>query len=210
MNVVTLSATYGTGGPLIGQRIADQLGVPFIDRAIPVDVANRLGVTVEHAMARDEQVRGWLARMLMAAAPISSDYHAGCEPPHHALLSDAEFVACTRAAIRKAIEGRGGVILGRAGAVVLRDHPGALHVRLDGAPERRLRLAMRWLKVGEEQAREDMAKNDNARAAYVRHFYRVDAAAPEHYHLTLDPTRVSFDACADIIVAAARADHPVG
>jgi hypothetical protein len=55
-----------------------------------------------------------------------------------------------------------------------------------------------------------MAKNDNAREAYVRHFYRVDPARPEHYHLTLDPTRMSFEACAEVIVTAAKAGHPVG
>jgi cytidylate kinase len=93
---------------------------------------------------------------------------------------------------------------------VLRDHPGALHVRLDGDPERRMRLAMRFLHIDEQQARDDMAKNDNARAAYVRHFYHADPASAEHYHLTLDPTRVSFEACAEIIVAAARSGHPVG
>ena len=36
----------------------------------------------------------------------------------------------------------GAVILGRAGAVILRDDPDALHVRLDGPPERRVEQAM--------------------------------------------------------------------
>src|SRR3712207_7987721 len=37
----------------------------------------------------------------------------------------------------------GGVVLGRGGAMVLRERPDVLHVRLDGPPERRLASAVR-------------------------------------------------------------------
>jgi Cytidylate kinase-like family len=30
--LVTISAAYGTGGSLVGPRLADRLGVPFLDR----------------------------------------------------------------------------------------------------------------------------------------------------------------------------------
>ena len=45
MHVVTISATYGAGGALVGPEVADRLGVPFVDRAVPVAVANDLGIT---------------------------------------------------------------------------------------------------------------------------------------------------------------------
>jgi Cytidylate kinase-like family len=204
MYVVTLSAAYGAGGGVVGPAVAERLDVPFIDRAIPAAVASDLGVSLEDALSRDEQVKGWLSRMLAAAAPLSSDYMIGYETPRVALLPDSEFVACTQATIRKAISARGGVILGRAGAIVLRDQPGALHVRLDGDPERRVRQAMDLLHLPEEQARQARDQNDSARTAYVRHFYRADPASPEHYHLVLDSTRFSLDSCVDLIVAAAH------
>ena len=46
-----------------------------------------------------------------------------------------------RTLIREHTDG-GAVILGRAGAVILREHPEALHVRLDGPPARRIERAM--------------------------------------------------------------------
>lgn len=208
MFVVTLSATYGTGGPIIGPAVAQRLGVPFIDRAIPTQVANDLGVPLEHAISRDEQVKGWLHRLLVSAAPMSSDYMIGYDPPRMALLPDTEFVACTQSAIRATIKEQGGVILGRAAAVVLRNHPGALHVRLDGNPELRVRQVMRELEIGEQEAREHMEQNDKARLAYVRHFYREDAADPSLYHMLLDSTQLPFDTCVDIIATAAKAHNP--
>ena len=47
MGVVTLSASYGAGGPEIAPAVAERLGLPFHDRVIPVKVAARLGVPVE-------------------------------------------------------------------------------------------------------------------------------------------------------------------
>ena len=42
MTVVTLSASYGAGGSQVGPRLADRLGVAFIDRVIPTTVAGKL------------------------------------------------------------------------------------------------------------------------------------------------------------------------
>jgi hypothetical protein len=201
-HVVTISASYGAGGAFVGPAVAEKLGVPFLDRAIPVAVANDLRIPLEDALSREEQVQGWLSRMLVAAAPFSVQWAGASTPPPGALLPDEHVHACTERAIRSGIRERGGVILGRAAAIVLRDHPTALHVRLDGDPERRIRQAMSLLGVGEREARTAMTRNDNARTAYVRHYYRTDPAGPEHYHLVLDSTRIPLDACTEIILKA--------
>ena len=208
MFVVTLSAAYGSGGGIIGPAVAQRLGVPFLDRAIPARVANDLGVPLEHAMTRDDQAKSWLHRLLASAAPMSSDYIMGDNPSRMALLPDVDFVACTETAIREAIKGKGGVILGRAAAVVLRGYPGALHVRVSGNPELRVRQVMRELRIGEREAREHTERNDKARLAYVRHFYREDPTDPSLYHVLLDSTHLPFDTCVDMIATAARAHDP--
>src|SRR5688500_19330428 len=63
MRVVTISATYGTAGSQIGPAVAERLGVPFVDRAIPGAVAEELGCTLEEALAHDDRAEhglGWL------------------------------------------------------------------------------------------------------------------------------------------------------
>jgi len=42
--LIALSASYGAGGNAIGPALAERLGVPFLDRAIPIRVAARLRV----------------------------------------------------------------------------------------------------------------------------------------------------------------------
>src|ERR1700736_4332425 len=47
MPTVTVAATYGAGGSVIAPAVAKRLGLPFIDRAIPVAVAEEIHEPLE-------------------------------------------------------------------------------------------------------------------------------------------------------------------
>jgi cytidylate kinase len=199
--VVTISATFGAGGSEVGPRVADALGLPFVDRAIPAEVAERLQMPMPDAESRDDAAPyglPWLLRGLAAVSPVSGvDFGAD--------FADRSFADATEAVICRHADGDGGVILGRAAAVVLGDRPGTVHVRLDGPLERRVEQAMRHGGLDRETAERRIRDNDGAREAYVREFYGADARDPALYHLVLDSTALPLDACVDLIVTAARA-----
>lgn len=205
MHVVTVSAAYGAGGSIVGPAVAERLCVPFIDRAIPTTVAVEIGCSLEEALAHDERAEHGLGRLLAGAARLPNAALGGMDVyvPPQSLVSEEEFVAHTESVIR-GVSREGGVVLGRAAAVVLADHPGALHVRLDGPKDDRIAQAMRLHGRDEETVRREQEDTDRARTSYVKHFYRVDPTSPGLYHLVLNSTSLSFDACVDIIVTAAR------
>jgi len=214
--VVTVSATFGAGGSSIGPAVADALGLPFVDRAIPVSVAAEIGCTLEEVLAHDDRAERGLGRLLANAAKLPSATLGGMDVylPGTAFVPEEEFVSHTERFIRQVARGDGGVILGRAGALVLADHPEALHVRLDGDRERRLGRALRTADRTDEVPRTGTSRramermlddNDRARAAYVKHFYGADPADPRLYHLVVDTTRLPEPAVVDLIVTAARA-----
>jgi cytidylate kinase len=204
MTVVTLSASYGAGGSYVGPRLAERLGVPLLDRAIPRAVAERLAVPMEDALAHDQAVRGVLERLLLRFAPAAQTF-AGAAPAE--IVDERSYLQCTEDVIRERAA-RGAVILGRAGAIVLQELPGATHVRLDGPADRRLAQAMKLEPSDEATAERRLRETDRARETYVQQFYGADARAAEHYHLVIDSTVFPLDACIELIVAAvaARAD----
>jgi cytidylate kinase len=101
-------------------------------------------------------------------------------------------------------DGGGGVILGRAAAVVLGPDRG-FHVRLDGPAERRVVRGAAIESISEEQARARLREADKARAAYVRRLYRRDPADASLYHLVIDSTAMPLDTVTELILTAARA-----
>ncbi|HEY6887474.1 MAG TPA: cytidylate kinase-like family protein, partial [Solirubrobacter sp.] len=171
-----------------------------LDRAIPTRVADRLQVPLDEALAHDESLGDAIGRLVstfallpeLAGAMVQAGYLAG-----------EDYRRETERLIREHTEG-GAVILGRAGAVILRDHPDAVHVRLDGPPERREANAMRLEGLSAEDATRLRKSGDRAREAYVRHFYGCDARDPALYHLVIDSTALSNETVVEIIVAAAR------
>jgi hypothetical protein len=201
--VVTISASYGAGGAYVGPRVAARLEVPFVDRAIPSEVAQRLAVPLHEAVRHDESAGSVFERFVRALAPAGLPF--GARPVlEHECVDDNVYRDATEQVIREQAASTGTVILGRAAAVVLRDHPGALHVRLDGPKAARVERAMEVEGIDREEAERRLADNDRAREAYVHHFYGADARDAHLYHLSLDTTALDLDCCVDLIVTAAE------
>ncbi|HWD65281.1 MAG TPA: cytidylate kinase-like family protein [Solirubrobacteraceae bacterium] len=200
--LVTISAAYGSGGSLVGPRLASRLEVPFLDRAIPVSVADHLEVPrqglIKQQVPRD-LFRRWVPRFAPATHRFAGT--ATRNDPTH--MSEEEFRRETEQVLHEYSDS-GAVILGRAAAVVLRDEPGALHVRLDGPADRRIGQAMIVLGVDRPTAERELKIADRARETYVQRWYGVDPHDPRIYDLVIDSTRLRVDACVDLIEFAVR------
>ena len=205
LRVVTISASFGSGGSVIGPAVAERLGIPFVDRAIPAAVARDLAVPLDRALAHDQKLPTGIVRVLskMANAVIP----IGTSPIVGLTETDSEdiFRSGTEKVIHQVADQTGGVILGRAGAIVLAAHPTALHVRLHGPRERRLRRSLGRPELTEEEARRLLDDSDKARIAYVKHFYKRDPQDSRLYHLVIDTTALSDDIAIELIALAARA-----
>ncbi len=199
--LVTISAAYGAGGSLIGPRVAERLGVAFLDRAIPVSVADHLEVPREGFSQRGvprDVFRRWLPRFIPATHPFAGT--ATSDDP--TTMSEGEFRQATEGILHEYSEA-GAVILGRAAAVVLRDEPGALHVRLDGPADARIGQAMVVLGIDRRTAERELKIADRARETYVERWYGVDPHDPRNYDLVINSTRINVEDCVELIVLAA-------
>ena len=205
MTVVTVSATFGAGGSEIGPAVAEELGLPFVDRAIPMRVAEKLGVSVADAQAKDETISTGFTRLISTMALVP-DLAAGAGPIAYNQVPDERiFREQTEKVLHEIAAGRGGVILGRAAALVLAGVPGALHVRLDAPAAARLEHIRREHDLTQAQAERLLRDNDSAREAYVRHFYRCKMTEARHYHLIIDSVRLPIGTVVALIAQAARA-----
>jgi cytidylate kinase len=203
--VVTISAPFGAGGSIIGPAVAERLGIPFVDRAIPAAVAKDLAVPLDRALSHDQQLPTGIVRILSKMANSMVPY--GTSPGGGITETDEEdvFQAGTEKVINEVAGQTGGVILGRAAAIVLAKHPTALHVRLTGSKAGRLARATGREGVSDAAAVKLMEDTDRARVAYVKHFYKADPHDSRLYHLAIDTTVLSDEVSIDLIITAAQA-----
>jgi cytidylate kinase len=205
LGTVTIAASFGAGGSVVAPAVAGRLGLPFVDRAIPVELAEDLDHPLVAVLAEDERRHQGAVRHLLGRAVAHSGLFVGVPLPLDHLGGD-ERVAATEEVIRRLAAGRGGVILGRAAVFVLKGRPDVLHVRLDGPVEARRRQTMTHEGLDYQTASVRQQHTDRARAAYVAHFHPDEGAwdDPRHYHLVIDSTAISLDVCVEMVTLAAR------
>ena len=203
VRLVTVSAAYGAGGSVVAPALADRLGLPFLQR-----VTTSEGHVAEpepcDEQLTEEEARTTPAHRLLAHFTQAMPAGPTQSPPstHH---QDEHLRGHGEAGIHRLLAaGGGGVILGRAGAVVIGKERG-FHVRLDGPADRRVVQGARVEGISEEQARERLRAADKARTAYVRRLYRRDPADASLYHLVIDSTAMPLDTVIELILVAARA-----
>lgn len=204
MGTVTIAASFGAGGSVVAPAVADRLELPFIDRAIPVGLAERIDHPLTAALAEDERHHNSV-RHLLDRAIANTGLFVGVPTPLDLLGADHD-VAATEEAIRRVAERDGAVILGRAAVFVLAGRPNVLHVHLGGPVEARRRQAMAHDGLDYQTAKARQERTDRARAAYISHFHPEagDWQDLRHYHLTIDSTAISLELCIDLITRSAR------
>jgi cytidylate kinase len=185
---VTVAAEHGTGSDVIAPRVAEALGVPFLDRALPPSLA---------ADESDRQSRlvGRLARTstMLASEPVERiDFDEG-----RIRAELAEFL------VRASTEG--GVVLGRGGVFVLANAPNALHVLLGGARDGRVARVAEREGIDPDEANRRVRVQDRARKEYMRRVFGMDPDDRTLYHLVVDTVALGIDASVELVLAASRA-----
>src|SRR2546423_6763061 len=148
--------------------LADELKADVLDSNIIDEVARRLQLRKEEVEAEDEQPGSLLARLLVALGSASTEpllpvEAAAWTPPNAAPTFDTRkaILQITQHVIQEAARSGNVVIVGRGGAYLLRDLPGAMHLFLRAAEAVRVKTIMERLSIAsEEEARKRLKQTD--------------------------------------------------
>jgi cytidylate kinase len=197
--VVTLFEKYGAGARYIGPRVAEALGVTWLDQAF--SSADIESAKYPGAGAASDAGSG-LARFFGRYAPGATVLDDASIPLAQA--QDAEMVDENTRFVKEATE-TGTVILGRNGALIIGDLPNALHVLLDAPVDVRIDRAARDEGIDKAQAARRQRNEDRIRGEMSERFYYWNPMDIDRYHLVLNTGVLDLDTCVDVIVAAYRA-----
>jgi cytidylate kinase len=217
MPVITIGRQFGAGGNTVAQMLAHELHSEVLDSRIIDEVAHRLQLPKEEVEAEDEQPGSFLARLLMALGSASTEPLIPPEatawtPPNAAPTFDTRkaVLAITQHVIEEAARSGNVIIVGRGGAYILRDFPGALHVFLRAPEAIRVKTIMaRFNLKSEEEARRRLKQADENWTSYIKQVYGHDRNLPSHYDLVVDTGRLGYDTTVDAILAALKHRKPV-
>lgn len=175
--VIAIGRQYGSGGRVIGQKLAQRLGYEFYDDAIVQMAAGTTGYTPQFVRQREENMTNSflydLVNQMYAYAPEE-------ESP-----KDSVFLAEKKAIEEIAAKGSC-VIVGRCADYLLRDDPHCLRVWLHADKARRVKRIMELEQLDETAAKTRIAQEDRRRATNYQYYTRRVLGLGKNYHLTLD------------------------
>ena len=131
-------------------------------------------------------------RELMASHAAGTEYH----------IDDDQFLEATVEVIRDLADSGEVVIVGRAGNVILRNHPQALHVGLVSENESRAEVVALREGITTEEATLLMEGAEQARLEYFRRYFNVEADDPMGFHLMLNTHLLPRKRIVDIIAGS--------
>lgn len=205
--VITISRQIGSGGSIVGQLVAQRLGLSYVDSEILHRAAETLGVQDPKSIeAMEERTPGGLWDRLVRGIAIGAPDATFVPPPpgvHEGHVQEAE-----RAIIREIAAHRNAVIVGR-GAAHLLSGPTIFRVFLHAPRAWRIEQVRTSYDLSESDARDMVLRSDKRRADFVRGLRERSWTDACLYDLTADTSVVGIDGAADVVahVAAPRL-HP--
>jgi cytidylate kinase len=187
MAAITISRQLGSQGDEVAQAVAQQLGYQVVYRELVNQAAQRAGAP-EMALAFLD-VLGLL------------------ELPTTAKQAEAYRQAMQQVMEERAAQGKV-ILIGRAGCLLLRDHPAVLHVRLIAPLAQRIERVAQTRAIARQAAQAQVEASDCARRTYVHAHHNVDWNDPQLYDLVLNMEKWTIADAAEIIcLAHARSLH---
>ena len=191
--IITISREFGSGGRLIGKRLAEKLDVPFYDKQLLDRIAEESGFSKE--MIKDAEMKAKNSFLYSLASAMGTSESG----PESLSLNERFFLAQFDTIRRIADEGSC-VIVGRCSDYVLRGMPEASHIFVYAEEKDKIKRAVQEYGVPEDEVRKLMKDTDKARANYYA--YHTGRKWGEHvnYSLSIDSGYIEIEDIVDLIV----------
>ncbi len=185
--IITISREYGSGGRIIGQKVAERLNIPFYDRGLVEMISEKSGLSEkfinEAELYREDAIKyaGYDVSLQMPLTHVV--FHAEAE----VISSLAEKGDC--------------VIVGRCADYVLQGRDDVLNVFVYASISNRIERITHIYGDKVKNVKAFITRYDKDRAAYYDYYTDKKWGDMRSYHLSVN-SDMGLDACTEIILTA--------
>ncbi len=188
--IVTIGREYGSGGRIIGKKLAEALGVNFYDNEVIDMIVTKSGLTNETVKKLDGQ-------------RTSSFLYSTFMSTQTAPLSDKIFFAQSKV-IKELAEKESFVIVGRCGDYVLKDVENCLNIFIYAPMEDRIKRIQEVYDEKLNNYESYIKKQDKKRSDYYNYFTPNKWGDRANYHLMIDSS-IGIDSTVKMLLGVIEA-----
>lgn len=185
--IITIGRQYGSGGRMVGLKIAEDLGIKCYNSELLIEAAKESGLCQEVFEKIDE-------KPISAFLSFSTGKYDSGEMP----LNHKVFLAQMQA-IKKIAERESCVIVGRCADYVLKDRDDVINVFIHAPLEDRVQRVIDRDDILPGKAEKRVKRIDKERANYYNFYSTKRWGMAESYDICLDSSKFGIEGCAKII-----------
>lgn len=200
--VITVSRMLGSGGIIIGRKLAARLNIAYFDKEILARAADEFGLEKEDLQHYDEKKDSFLDRILRSSMMKTPNSYGD---PLYNLPTDRQLVETESKIIQSIASEHSAVIIGRGGVHVLREHPRHISVFLHCDAEIRKQRVQELWQLTEKDAEKMIAVNDTKRGQHFHLFSEREWTDASQYTICIDTGKVDFEHSVSLILQCVEA-----
>jgi cytidylate kinase len=200
---ITIARQMGSGGSYVGQLIAKQLGIKYVDREVIHLAAQEFGCDEETVAARTERLTSFWERIFsgLTFGPPETSY----APPPLRTFSDKELFDKQIEIVRAIATDSDCIIVGWGGCHVIPSHRGKISIFCHAPLKFRVKRVMEiYHSRSEDDARRMILESDEMRKRYIFEMTGKDWACAENYHFSINTSLLPLSKIAEFIVELLR------
>lgn len=196
--IVTFFEQGGSGAGVIAPKVAERLGVPFVQQRFSSEQIAQVDTEAMRAAGGfDRFLRG-----VSFTGAQDADQSVGADRS-----TDHDLALENTRSVLEAVKD-GGVILGRNGAFVLAKAVGALHVRLTAPRSVRIERVAAEAGIDTELAAARLAHEDLLRSEMSQRLYQWDPNDDQFYDLVINTGSFTYGMAVDVVLDVYRSKYP--
>ena len=191
--IYTIGRQYGSGGRIIGKKLADDLGIPFYDKELLTIAAKESGFCEEIFETHDEKpTSSFLYSLVMGG------YGSDSMPLNHKLFL-AQFET-----IKKIAKQGPCVIIGRCADYALEEMDNVVNVFVHASMEERIKRVVEEYGDDPKKAEDIINKTDKKRANYYNYYSDKKWGVASTYNLSIDSGKIGIEKSVELIKEFAK------
>nr|WP_027870786.1 cytidylate kinase-like family protein [[Eubacterium] cellulosolvens] len=196
--IISIGREFGSGGHLIGKKVAEKLGIPFYDKELLERAAKDSGLCKEIFENQDERpTNSFLYSLVMDTYSFGYSSNVMNDMP----LNQKVFLAQFESIKKLAAEGPC-VIIGRCADYALEEDPNLLSVFIHADIDTRVRRIANIYGLKANKARDRIKKNDKSRSSYYNYYTSKEWGSVDSYDLSINSAKYGIDGAAEMIIRA--------
>lgn len=210
--VITIARGFGSGGKLIGSKVAADLGIHCYENRILTLASEMSGVdetTLEQFNERLSNSGGLFRRLLKGEPHKTKRTENGVVGVEGEFVSDDQVFAVQKRVIENLADTESCVIIGKCADWILKDRTNVISVYIEAPRAYCREEIMNRFKVSPAVADRSIEQTDKYRADYYRYYTGGNYwTNPVNYDLTLNSARIGFDKCVETIEQFIQIKYP--